>query len=122
MTQSTNIQSADAGSKTVNKYFNNINLPPISVAQNIDDAIIAYFEQVADNKESARALASAVVLTSVSEGINPMETLDEFSKFSKGQLNDYLTMFLNLSRVNTSYLGVSNRPTTSKYVARTILP
>ena len=32
------------------------------------------------------------------------------------------TMFLNLNRIGTSYLGINNAPQTSKYVARTILP
>lgn len=103
-------------------FFNNVNLPPIAVSQNIDDAILGYFQLVTENKESARALASAVIMTSVSQGIDPMETLEEFAKLDRGQLNDYLTMFLNLSRVGTSFLGITNRPTTSKYVARMILP
>lgn len=38
------------------------------------------------------------------------------------ELNSYLAMFLNLNRVNTSLLGVSNQPQTNKYISRAILP
>lgn len=123
MTQQTNIGSIDANPfNSTENFFTNINLPPIAVSQNVDDAVIAYFQQITDTKESARALAAAVIVTSVSQGIDPMETLQEFMKMDKNKLSSYITMFLNLSRVGTSYLGISNSPTTGKYVARMILP
>ena len=37
------------------------------------------------------------------------------------ELDAYLTVFLNLNRVSTSLLGISNSPTTNQYVKRTIL-
>lgn len=123
MTQPSNIGAVDANSLASTKsFFNNTSLPPISVSQNVDDAIIAYFQQIAENKDAARAMASAVILTSVSQGIDPMETLQQFMQMSREQLSGYVTMFLNLNRVGTSYLGINNSPTVSKYVARTILP
>lgn len=118
-----NIGTIDINNRSsVSNFFNNLTLPSVSVSQNVDDAIIGYFQQVAENKEAAKALASAVILTSVSQGIDPMETLQQFMKMGKAELNGYLTMFLNLNRVGTSYLGISNQPVTGKYVARTILP
>lgn len=123
MTQPSNIGAVDANSLASTKaFFNNTSLPPISVSQNVDDAIIAYFQQIAENKDAARTMASAVILTSVSQGIDPMETLQQFMKMNREQLSSYVTMFLNLNRVGTSYLGINNSPTVSKYVARTILP
>jgi hypothetical protein len=38
------------------------------------------------------------------------------------ELNAYLTMFLNLNRINTSLLGIGNTPQTNKYIQRAILP
>lgn len=102
-------------------FFNNIALPPISVSQNVDDAVIAYFQQITETKEAARALAAAVIVTSVSQGADPMQTLDEFMRMDKTQLSAYTTMFLNINRVGTSFLGIVNQPTTGKYIARTIL-
>jgi hypothetical protein len=37
------------------------------------------------------------------------------------ELDAYLTMLLNLNRVGTSLLGLTNSPRTSKYIQRTIL-
>lgn len=123
MTQSTNTDMINANPYVSTKdFFTNINLPPVNVSQNVDDAVIAYFQQITENKESAQALAAAVIVTSVSQGIDPMETIQEFLKMDKNKLSGYLAMFLNLSRVGTSYLGISNQPTIGKYVSRMILP
>jgi hypothetical protein len=104
------------------KFFNNFFNFPIEVSSNIDSAIIAHFEQITDNKESAKALASAVIYTAIKQGINPMNALDEFLKIPLGELNTYTALFLNFERVGTSYLGLKNRPQQSKYVTRAILP
>jgi len=123
MTQISNIDAVNTGTNsTTTKYFNNFSLPPITVSHNINDAVIGYFEQITDNKNSARALAGAVILTAVSQGVDPMETLSEFSKLSAGQLTSYTTMFLNLSRKGTSYLGINNTPTAPKHISRMIRP
>ena len=105
-----------------NKYFNNYFGPTFQVNPNIDAAILSYFEEVCGNKEAAKIMASAVIYTSYTQKINPMQTLAEFTKLPKGDLNNYLTMFLNLQRVGTSYLGLTNIPVTNKYIARAILP
>lgn len=121
----TNTNQVDLNTRAAgneNKYFNNFFDIPIQVSTNINSAVITYFEQIADNKESAKALASAVIYTSLKQGIDPMSTLDEFKKMPIGELNDYLVMFLNLERKGTSYLGVLNAPKINKYIARTILP
>lgn len=102
------------------KYFNNFFEIPVEVSSNVDAAIIAYFEQISDNKESARALASAVIYTSVKQGLNPMETLKEFQRLPPGELDAYTAMFLNFERKGTSYLGISNQPQINKYVQRSI--
>ena len=61
-------------------------------------------------------------MTAINEGVDPMETLAEFSKMPVGQLTSYTTMFLNLSRKGTSYLGINNNPTAPKYVTHMIRP
>lgn len=103
------------------KYFNNYFDIPITVSSNIDAAIIAFFETIADNKESAKALASAVIYTSIKQGLNPMETLDQFRKLPPGELDVYTALFLNFERKGTSYLGIINAPEINKYIQRTIL-
>jgi hypothetical protein len=106
----------------VDKFFNNYFEFPISVSSNVDAALIAHFEQIADNKESARALASAVMYTAIKQGMDPMSALDEFKKIPIGDLNTYTALFLNFERIGTSFLGVKNRPQQNKYITRAILP
>jgi hypothetical protein len=105
-----------------NRYFNNYFDPTFLVSSNVDAAILSYFEEVSFNKEAAKALASAVIYTSKTQGVDPMQTLQEFTKLPKGELNAYLVMFLNIQRKGTSYLGITNQPITNKYVNRSILP
>jgi hypothetical protein len=104
------------------KFFNNFFDFPIEVSSNVDAAVVAYFEQIADNKESARALASAVIYTAIKQGISPMSALDDFKKLPAGDLGLYTALFLNFERVGTSFLGLKNQPIRNKYVTRAILP
>ena len=103
-------------------FFNNFFNFPVEFSSNVDAAIIAFFETIVDNKESARALAGAVLYTALKQGINPMSVLDEFKKLPSGDLNTYTALFLNTERVGTSFLGLKNKPVQNKYVTRAILP
>ena len=125
MSIQTNLGSISTGanqSSGTDAFFTNIAQPLLSVSQNIDDAGIGFFQEITETKESAKALAGAVIATSLSQGVNPMDTIKEFSRLSTGELNSYITMFLNLNRVGTSYLGINNSPQASKYVTRMIRP
>jgi hypothetical protein len=103
-------------------YFNNFFNPSFDISQDVDGAVISFFEKLTDNKESARLLAGAVIYTAGVQGIDFMALLAQFAKMPRGELNAYLTMFLNLNRVGTSYLGIGKAMPASKYIARTILP
>jgi len=103
------------------KYFNNYFDIPITISSAADDAILSFFEKITDNKDSAVALASAVIYTSKVQSMDPMMVLDEFKKLSKDQLRPFVAYFLNLSRVGTSLIGVQTTPSRNKYVIRTIL-
>jgi hypothetical protein len=147
-----------ADSNVTTEYFNNFFKPDLTVSQNVDDAVLAYFQSITNDKDSAKVLASTVLYTALSNNIDPMSVIDELRKFSvQNQLNNpaqetnyttrsqgntdpnampgpsarpnnlnelgaYLTMFLNLNRVGTSLLGISNSPQTNKYISRAILP
>jgi hypothetical protein len=103
------------------KYFNNFFVKDINISSNVNDSIIAFFDQYTGNQTSAKILATSVILTSLAQNINPMSTLAELKKVGRGELNTYLAMFLNLNRVGTSLLGLNNQPITSNYVKRTIM-
>lgn len=102
-------------------YFNNFFKPEFDVSGDVDTTIIGFFEKMTANKASAKALASSLIFTSLAQGLDPMEILHNFTKLPKGQIDAYMAMFLNLNRVGTSLIGISNQPSTSKYVARAIL-
>lgn len=109
------------GTKTT-RYFNNYfvsSTGELSIGSN--DAIVSYFEKQTGNKDSAKVLSRAVIETALQQNLDPMAVLDDFKKLPSGQLDAYLALFLNMSRVNTSLLGVSNMPRANKYVARTII-
>ena len=103
------------------KYFNNFFVKDINVSSNVNDTIVAFFDQYTGNQASAKVLATSVILTSLAQNINPMSTLAELKKVGTGELNNYLAMFLNLNRIGTSLLGLTNQPITSNYIKRTIM-
>lgn len=207
--QTGNIPLATKDTTETRSFFNNYFEKDRSVSSNVNDAVLAYFEELTGNPDSAKVLAATVIYTAQSQGVKPMEIIDEFRKmtsstkikvrtpyhfsvitmhetfddiqenrtsYSNGQLfylidkkvffqlrveginytlistrdyeaefievaqtsgfynyysitykkdngalNAYLTMFLNINRVATSLLGISNVPPVSKYISRAIL-
>lgn len=103
-------------------FFNNFFAPEVSLSQNVDDAVIGFFQTVTGDATTGRTMAAAVVFTAQTQNIDLMTLLDEFRKLNSNELNAYLTMFLNINRAGTSLLGLSNSPILNKYVARAILP
>jgi hypothetical protein len=119
----TNLTGPNANAATSNgpQYFNNLYSSKFIISANANDAIVAFFEQYADNKQAGDNLAAAVTYTALAQQLDPMTVLTEFQKMPKGQLNNYLIAFLNSTRVPTSVLGVKTQTTTSPFVTRTIL-
>lgn len=118
-----NIDAVNANTnENTQRYFNNYFHKLSTLSADQDDAVIAYFEkQTNGNKSAAKVLASAVVYTSLQQNVDPMSTLDQFMRMPQGDLNAYLTMFLNLNRVGTSLLGINNQPIINKYTKRSII-
>jgi hypothetical protein len=122
MSEYTNIGAAYTGTQAdTTGFFNNFGSPTYAVSENVNDAILGYFESVTGNPQSAAVLASAVIYTSLQNGANPMNIIADFQKLEGNQLTLYLTTFLNLSRVGTSYLAVNNLRHVNQYIQRSIL-
>ncbi len=125
ITTATNITGPDLSATTATnnapQYFNNFYAIPFNISANANDAIVAFFEKYAENPQTAKSLAAAVLYTAFSQNINPLSILSEFEKLPKGKVNEYLAAFLNISRVPTSLIGIKTGTRTSPYVARTIL-
>lgn len=103
-------------------FFNNYFQPNFPVGQNVNTVILAQFEKITQNTESAKVLASSVIYTAMSQKIDPMTVLDRIRSMTNEESAAYLGLFLNLNRVGTSYLGLHGAPQRSKYVERMIRP
>lgn len=114
----------DAGTQdNTAKAFNNYDVPDYDISSNTDAMILGFFQKLAGgNKEAAKAMASAMILTAKAQNIKPEVALDAFRKLHSGQLSAAITGFMNASRVGTSYLGLSNSPKQNQYVLRSIVP
>lgn len=112
---------ARGGGNNTTNYFNNYFSLSTEISQNINDAILSYFEQQTGNRASAMLLVQAVIDTAKSQREDPMTVLAEFQKMPPGDLNAVLCLYLNISRVNTSLLGVRSQPRVNTYVTRLIV-
>ena len=116
-----NVNNSVLSSNNANQYFTNFYSIPLTVSAGQNDAITAFFQQYSSNSQAAQALASAVLYTALAENLDPLVVLSQFESLPKGQLTVALAAFLNVTRVQTSMLGINHGVTTSPFVARTIL-
>ena len=110
-----------SGTNQTTRYFNNFFTPSFTVSSNVNDAILSYFEEQTGSTESAKLLAQAVIDTAQAQREDPMMVLSQFQQLQNNELSPFLALYLNSSRVNTSFLGIKNQPKTNTYVSRTIL-
>lgn len=102
------------------KFFNNYLQPNFSISSNLDEATIAFFQSIAQNREAAMILASAVIYTCLAQRLDLASVLDNFRRMNDDDVMKNLAVFLNLNRVGTSLLGLTNSPKAGKYVERMI--
>lgn len=117
--QPSNLETTNTSNTS--KFFNNFFTADLTVSANVDDALVGFFQTQTGDQTAGKLLAAAVVNTALQQNEDPMKVLDEFKKMPPGELNVYLALYLNLSRVNTSLIGIRNEPKISKYVNRSIV-
>lgn len=118
----TNLPPIKSTNNTTEFFENFYKQTGVGVGANVNDAVIGYFQSITGDRETGIALAAAVLYTAAQQGLSPVEIVDQFNSIGNpGELNAYLTMFLNLNRQGTSLLGLSNQPQKNKYVTRAIL-
>lgn len=115
----TNLNSS--GYTKTTGYFNNYFQQPLDISQEINDSILSHFEQQTGNRESAKILVQTVIETAKVQREDPLQILNQFMKLPTGELNTFLALYLNNSRINTSFLGVKTQPRTNTFVIRTII-
>ena len=118
-TKPSNLPSS--GTNPTNKFFSNYFIPDYTVSIGTNDAILSWFQQVTGDRESAELLAQTVINTAQLNNEDPMQVLDQFMKMSAGELNNFLALYLNSSRVSTSLLGTVNAVVGNARVTRTVL-
>lgn len=124
ITTATNVNGPDIGlpQNLPQKYFNNLYARDFSLGSNIDDAVTAYFEQYTGSKTAGKTLASTIMYTAQSQGVDPMAVVAEFQRMPKGEIDNYLAAFLNFNRIPTSTIGIKKSKATSPFITRAILP
>lgn len=103
-------------------FFNNYMQPGFTVSSNVNDLIIGHFEKIAENRQAAEIMASAVIYTSLAQNVDPLSIIEKIQYMDEPDVAAYVNMFLNLNRIGSSYLGIHSAPTVKKYVKRTINP
>jgi hypothetical protein len=103
-------------------FFNNFFTPTAGTSDDINNAVVGYFQELTGDAASGQTLAASVLFTASQQGITPMQLIDQFRALKPGELNAYLAMFLNINRAGTSLLGISNSPQTNKFITRAVLP
>lgn len=91
--------SQDINSTT--EYFNNYFTDRFTGAPT-HDAVIGYFQKVTGSLESGKLLAATIIYTAQTQGIDPMELVDEFKKLPAGKKTKVRNP-VDSSRVTTSY-------------------
>lgn len=117
--QPSNLNSS--GTNKTTRFFNNFFTPSPTISSNTNDAIVSFFQEQTGNIESAKLLAQAVIDTAFAQREDPLLVLDQFQKLTNNELNAFLALYLNTSRVPTSFLGIQSTAITSPYISRTIL-
>lgn len=76
-----NLPASESTNSTTD-YFNNFFSQEFAVGPNVNDAITGYFQYITGDKETGKVLATSVIYTALSRGIDPMSLIDEFKKYS----------------------------------------
>lgn len=103
------------------EFFSNYFKPSLELTQNINDSILSFFQTQTGDVESAKLLVQAIIETAQAQREDPLVVLQKFQNMPNGDLTALLALYLNTSRVSTSYLGIKKTPRQNQYVQRTII-
>jgi hypothetical protein len=95
---------------------------PVSISDNTYDMLIGILQKRTANPAAARNLAAAVIQGLSSQDLDINDIIDRLKASSDSEIDEILAIFLNNTRVGTSYVGLSSQTATNPYVVRTILP
>lgn len=84
------------------EYFNNYFDERFSTSPNINDAVIGYFQSVTGDADTGKYLATTVIQTALSQGLEPMSLVDEFRTLKAGRKIEQKTP-IDESMINSTY-------------------
>jgi hypothetical protein len=102
-------------------YFESLYANPDFVDENLYEAVIAYFQTIAQGQGAAESLSAAFLDACRFGNRDPLLTLDQLKQFPDSEQYDIILVLLNSIRVGTSMLGktVINPP--NKYALRQVV-
>jgi 4-aminobutyrate aminotransferase-like enzyme len=103
------------------KYFNTKYILPPYISDNIYDAVISYFESVANGRAAAENLAAAFIDSCTYQGQDIMLTLGYLKAVPEATQTSTILFLLNSVRTGTSLLGVQYKKVSNRYVSRQII-
>lgn len=113
--------TGSSGVTQTTKFFNNFFIPNYTVNESTNDSIISFFVNQTGSYDTAVIIAQAFINTAQNQREDPLTVLNQFQQLGAGNLNAALALYLNISRVPTSLLGVKNQVQANPYVTRTIV-
>lgn len=84
------------------EYFNNYFDDRFTTSQNINDAVVGYFQSITGDADTGKFLASTVIQTAISNGLEPMSLIDEFKALKAGRKIEQKTP-IDESMINSTY-------------------
>ena len=94
----------------------------VNISDNTYDELIGLLETKTESRAAAENLAASIIQGLVQQDISINEIIDRLRSSSNSEIDALLVLFLNNTRVGTSYLGLASEYQVNPYVARTILP
>ena len=82
-------------------YFNNFFSETFSVSPDTNDAIVAYFQSITGDIDAGKNLASTVIYTALSQGLEPMSLVDEFKRLRSGKVTENKTPLDSATVIST---------------------
>jgi hypothetical protein len=101
-----NLPGQTTNNPDTTNYFNNFYNNPTNTSPMINDAVVAYFQDITGRADTGKNLAAAVIFTSLQQGIDPMSVVSQLQALSKR----------NLANAPAYYSGTTNQQAQDKFV------
>jgi hypothetical protein len=113
-------KSSSSSDQTVEIFNNYYNLP-ININNNELIAMIGFLEKRGFDKSSAETTAITILTQAVKDGYSAMQIMDTLTGVDSVDISKLVAEIINLNRLKTSQLGVTQTFSISESVTRNVL-